>query len=71
MKMSKEKDKAIMGATNKKFQQMLTDLVGYCLTDLGKNTLGTSGEDRETTLETSGIDGELQSKRVEKMGNNW
>ena len=35
MKMSREKDRAVMAATGKKFQQMLTDLVGICLTDLG------------------------------------
>jgi dynein heavy chain len=28
-------DRAIMNTTSKKFQQMLTDLVGMCLTDLG------------------------------------
>ena len=35
MKMARDKDKAIMASTNKKFQQMLNDLVGICLTDLG------------------------------------
>merc|ERR1712066_715523 len=28
-------DRTIMGATHKKFVQMLSDLVGLCLTDLG------------------------------------
>jgi len=32
-----DRDKAIMGATNKKFVQMLTDLVNLCLTDLGSS----------------------------------
>lgn len=35
MKMSKERDKTIMGYTNKKFTQMLQELVAACLTDLG------------------------------------
>lgn len=35
MKMARDKDKGIMASTNKKFQQMLNDLVGICLTDLG------------------------------------
>ncbi|CAD7937234.1 unnamed protein product [Amoebophrya sp. A120] len=35
MKMSKERDKTIMATTNKKFCQMMQDLVGICLTDLG------------------------------------
>jgi dynein heavy chain len=35
LRMSKEKDRTIMGATNKKFVGMLQDLVGLCLTDLG------------------------------------
>eukprot|EP00392_Amoebophrya_sp_AT5.2_P000469 g470.t1 len=34
-KMSKERDKTIMATTNKKFCQMMQDLVGICLTDLG------------------------------------
>jgi dynein heavy chain len=35
MRMSKEKDRAVMGAANKKFVQMLSDLIAACLTDLG------------------------------------
>jgi dynein heavy chain len=35
LRMSRDRDKAIMGATNKKFVQMLTDLIALCLTDLG------------------------------------
>ncbi|CAK0855452.1 unnamed protein product [Prorocentrum cordatum] len=35
IRMSRDKDKTIMGSTSKKFIQMLTDLVGMCLTDLG------------------------------------
>jgi dynein heavy chain len=35
MRMSKEKDRTVMGAANKKFVQMLADLVAACLTDLG------------------------------------
>eukprot|EP00397_Hematodinium_sp_SG-2012_P000031 GEMP01000031.1.p1 GENE.GEMP01000031.1~~GEMP01000031.1.p1 ORF type:complete len:4639 (+),score=1050.01 GEMP01000031.1:391-14307(+) len=34
-KMSKDRDKSIMGYTNKKFIQILNELVGACLTDLG------------------------------------
>jgi dynein heavy chain len=34
---SKEKDKAIMGATNKKTGQILTELCNACLTDLGSS----------------------------------
>jgi dynein heavy chain len=35
IRMSRDKDKTIMGSTSKKFIQMLSDLVGLCLTDLG------------------------------------
>jgi len=35
MRMSKEKDKTVMNFTNKKFVNMLSDLVAACLTDLG------------------------------------
>ncbi|CAE8591739.1 unnamed protein product, partial [Polarella glacialis] len=35
IRMSREKDRTIMGTANKKFVQMLSDLVGMCLTDLG------------------------------------
>ncbi|KAF4648543.1 hypothetical protein FOL47_003095, partial [Perkinsus chesapeaki] len=35
MKATREKDRQILPATNKKFQQMLADLVSYCLSDLG------------------------------------
>eukprot|EP00392_Amoebophrya_sp_AT5.2_P015403 g15605.t1 len=35
VKMSKEKDKTIMALTNKKFVQIMQDLVGACLMDLG------------------------------------
>ncbi|CAD7937238.1 unnamed protein product [Amoebophrya sp. A120] len=35
IKMSKEKDKTIMALTNKKFVQIMQDLVGACLMDLG------------------------------------
>merc|ERR1719281_450582 len=35
VRMSKDKDKTIMGSANKKFVQMLQDLVAACLTDLG------------------------------------
>jgi dynein heavy chain len=35
LKMSKEKDRAIMGSTNRKFVSMLSDLVAICLTNLG------------------------------------
>jgi dynein heavy chain len=34
-RMAREKDRAIMGATHKKFVQMLSDLITICLTDLG------------------------------------
>jgi len=34
VRMSRDKDKAIMGQTHKKFTQMLSDLVAICLTDL-------------------------------------
>jgi len=34
-KMAREKDRTIMGSTNKKFGTMLSDLVSICLTDLG------------------------------------
>merc|ERR1719191_1066891 len=34
-RMAREKDRTIMGATNKKFVGMLQDLVAICLTDLG------------------------------------
>jgi dynein heavy chain len=35
VKMSKEKDRSIMGSTNRKFVSMLGDLVAICLTNLG------------------------------------
>eukprot|EP00929_Paragymnodinium_shiwhaense_P087549 TRINITY_DN476_c0_g6_i1.p1 TRINITY_DN476_c0_g6~~TRINITY_DN476_c0_g6_i1.p1 ORF type:complete len:3651 (-),score=1240.57 TRINITY_DN476_c0_g6_i1:538-10725(-) len=35
VRMSRDRDRAVMGATNKKFVQMLADLVAICLTDLG------------------------------------
>jgi dynein heavy chain len=35
IKMSRDKDRTIMATTNKKFVQMLSDLVNHCLTDLG------------------------------------
>ncbi|KFG44920.1 putative dynein heavy chain [Toxoplasma gondii FOU] len=34
-KLSRERDKSIMNATNKKFVAMMTDLVAACLSDLG------------------------------------
>ena len=35
LKMARDKDRMVMANTNKKFQQMLNDLVATCLTDLG------------------------------------
>jgi len=34
-RMSRDKDRTVMGTTNRKFVQMLADLVGICLTELG------------------------------------
>mmetsp|Transcript_3629 Transcript_3629/g.6367 ORF Transcript_3629/g.6367 Transcript_3629/m.6367 type:complete len:3156 (-) Transcript_3629:97-9564(-) len=35
VRMSRDKDKAVMGQANKKIVQILSDLIGMCLTDLG------------------------------------